>query len=172
MIFIVLILSFLLMMSMLDEKIVKEYSPIFSFCKELDKKMEHFPDKGVAWLKIYMNIALPGCVWIGVTRAWNAYQNFPVLSYQFLISAVFAVVVLINCIAFREIDRFAYYFNVFATLYFLALLIYENISVLAFNIIGVVLWVACAAISLSYFYKKRELFMSTVRELAEKYTYI
>ncbi len=172
MIFIVLILSLIIAMSMLDDKIVKEYSPLFSFCKELDRKMLHFPDKGATWFKIYMNIVLPCSVWVGVMRAWNSYQNFPLLSFQFIISAAFALIVFTNCLTFREIDRFAYYFNIFETLYFLGLLIYENISTLAFNIIGVVLWIACAAISLSYFYRKRELFLLTTKELAEKYTYI
>lgn len=172
MIFIVLILSFVLMMNMLDDKIVKEYSPLFSFCKELDRKMEHFPDKGATWFKVYMNIVLPCSVWIGATRAWNAYQNFPLLSFQFIISAAFALIVFTNCLTFREIDRFAYYFNIFENLYFLALIIYENISLLALNVVGIVLWVACAAISLSYFYRKRELFLLTTKELAEKYTYI
>lgn len=172
MIFWILILLFIVSMGILDEKVVKEYSPLFSFCKELNRKMEHFPDKGATWLKIYMNLVLPGFLLLGIFRAWNAYQAFPIVSYQFAIAAIFAAIMLVNCLAFREIDRFAYYFNIIASVSILALLIYENIDIIGFALFSIVFWFACIIVNLSYFHKKKELFLLSKKELAEKYTYI
>lgn len=170
MIIIVLITTFVISMSMLDDKIVHEYSPFFSFCKELDRKMEHFPDKGVTWLKVYMNLALPCLAAISIYQSWEAYQTYPVLSSPFIISTLHAFIMFVNCVFFRDIDKMAYYINFFSMLEFFSNLIYKNIDIIGIAMFSLVLWGILILINLSYFYKKRELFSLTKRELSEKYT--
>lgn len=147
------------------------YNPKFSFCRELDQKMEHFPQKSSAALKCYINFTLPVAMFVAVFNAWQYYQMYPLTSVRFYVAAAFGGVAFANCFLFREFDRLAYYLNYL----FLVLL---NIVCL-FPIIDnpskvgkISLLLANFAVCCEFFFQRRELFLLSAKELAEKYTLI
>lgn len=149
------------------------YIPRFSFCRELDRKMEHFPHKNAASLKCYLNLILPFSAVLGGLLAWQGYQEYPLTSPRFAISIALGVVSFANCFLFRELDRLAYYLNY---LFLILLLIYCVVDYVYISdpslVVEIPTLLAGLAVNIAFFFRWRELFLLSTKELAEKYTLI
>lgn len=172
---ILIALQLLLLVSSIITRLVDDddsvYNPKFSFCKELDRKMAHFPKKGSIDLKCYMNITLPVATVAAVYIAWNYYQAYPLTSVRFWVAAAFGATALANCFLFREIDRLAYYLN-YLFLVLLSVIVLLPVMDDPALIGKIPVLLAGFAINCAFFFQRRELFLLSAKELAEKYTLI
>lgn len=139
-----------------EEGGVSVYSPFLSFNRRLDTKMQYFPDPHVAWLKIYMNLLLPG---VTLLNLWNL---LPLLTadsaawadvFQIIYTAgLLACVVLI-----RYLDGFSFWINIMVhvILAIYALLSAGPLSCFIYPLL---------LLNIGYFVKRRELFFLSIRQ--------
>lgn len=174
MIWIVLICVLFVSIELLDTRMVdQEYNSFFSFNKTLDRKMVHFPDKKVGWLKFYMNIILPIGAAMGAMASYNAYMIDGHSLASTIYSHIFGVTMIINALLFRFVDSSSYVLNIVASLVFLGevmLPVFWSGPLWGAMLPGMIPWILVVVANLFYFHKKKELFMRTAKELSQKYT--
>lgn len=174
MLWIVLICVLFASIELLDTRMAdQEYNRFFSFNRILDKKMTHFPNKKVGWLKFYMNILLPCITFLTVKGSYNLYLTNPLFSFEFILYTVVAILFFLDLFLFRFIDSSSYTINALANLALIAEFVYallSEIEMLAFYAFNVGIWILVVIANLSYFKARKELFLSTEKELSEKYT--
>lgn len=145
----------------------EEYNNRFSLNRTLDGKMAYYHDTKVSWLKFYMNIALPIMLLQYISNTYHAYQTSDVNSLEFIVPAILTLAAAINLSLFRSIDHIAYTTNLIVTsLCMLNICLHFN----SYGIVGVAAWLLIFCSNTYYFFKKRELFLSTEKQLKIKYS--
>ncbi len=162
---------------------IKFYTSRFSFNKTLDKKMKYFPNQNMVWLKVFMNLVLPGllvlhtydfirsCFFGVIDAAIEMAASLPPfakgLTY-FMIASIILVwaTTLFATINIRFIDKSSLIsvivFSVAEILYFIPD-IFTNL-VVSIVVIGFLI------LNIGYFVKRRELFWKSTKELKELYS--
>lgn len=176
----------------------KPYNNRFSFSKALDAKMKCYPYRHkMGWLKGYMNFFLPVYLIILVLSSTdNIYDSQSgsdgAMILQIILQGIQIVMILINIICLRDINKFSYWFNVATCIVLAACFILPSIimivgwmisglntnngilgaidTISAFAlIVDVLLMLALWGGTIAYFHVRKELFMKTEEELHREY---
>lgn len=147
------------------------YNRAMSFNKTLNKKMKYYPNKNVTYFKIYMNVVLPVFTIFLAKQAVDAYPTLSVSLAGFLIPLVLAVIMLVNTIFFRFIDKLSYWFNLVALLLWLSVYIAGFITSGYFDVFLLPAIVLCLffTVNIVYFTTRRELFFCSAKQLKKLY---
>lgn len=146
------------------------YTSKLSFNKTLDKKAKHFYIQKMSWLKIYMNIILPIAT---ISSLWDiiilVIDGMPGMAWRFVLRILYVVFAISITCFIRFIDKLSYNINIAWNVFFAvynALMIFDVI----YGIINLVVYGSLAALNILYFYKRRELFLLSAKQIRRKYS--
>lgn len=145
------------------------YNKFLSFNKELDAKMEFFYNKNVTWLKTYMNFILP---LLSIMLIWGLIQDIAATvdpyNYKLFLSLGLIILTVLDVFMIRNIDKFGFIFNIVVNVAYV-LKGFLNAGHIGFIFPVLVVLGIPVMLNIFYFYKRRELFFKSAKQLKLDY---